>query len=95
MEGLDPAALRRFDLKLMFNPMTKKQRYRAFAQEVLGDADTEVPETARRILDKLEGLTLGDIANVCRQQRVLGESLAPERFLHRLRTEWELKGRTA
>jgi SpoVK/Ycf46/Vps4 family AAA+-type ATPase len=95
MDGLDPAALRRFDLKLMFNPMTTKQRYRAFAQEVLGDADTEVPETARRILDKLEGLTLGDIANVCRQQRVLGESLAPEHFLHRLRREWELKGRAA
>jgi len=95
MEGLDPAALRRFDLKLIFNPMTTKQRYQAFAQEVLGDSDTEVPDLARRILDKLEGLTLGDIANVCRQQKVLGESLAPEHFLHRLRTEWALKGGAA
>jgi len=40
---------------------------------------------------EMEGLTLGDVANVRRQQRVLGETLAPEQFLWRLRAEWELK----
>ena len=90
MDGLDPAAMRRFDLKLMFNPLTAEQRYRVFAQEALGDAETLVPETAQRLLDKLDGLTLGDVANVRRQQQVLGEQLAPEQFLHRLRAEWTL-----
>jgi len=93
MDGLDPAALRRFDLKLMFNPLTAQQRRRVYAQEALGDADAPVPETAGRLLDNLEGLTLGDIANVRRQQRVLGDQLLPEQFLHRLRAEWELKAK--
>jgi SpoVK/Ycf46/Vps4 family AAA+-type ATPase len=91
MEGLDPAALRRFDLKLLFEALTLEQRERVFAQEALGDADAPVPETSARLLREMDGLTLGDIANVCRQQRVLGETLAPEQFLRRLRAEWELK----
>lgn len=92
MEGLDPAALRRFDLKLLFEALTREQRQRAFAQEALGDADAPVPETSARLLNEMDGLTLGDIANVRRQQRVLGETLAPEQFLRRLRAEWQLKG---
>ena len=92
MEGLDPAALRRFDLKLLFEALTLEQRERVFAQEALGDADAPVPETSARLLSEMDGLTLGDIANVRRQQRVLGETLAPEQFLRRLRAEWELKG---
>lgn len=93
MEGLDPAALRRFDLKLMFGELTRTQRYQIFAQEALGSADQPVPETSQRLLDQLEGLTLGDVANVQRQQMVLGESLAPEQFLRQLRSEWELKSK--
>ena len=92
MEGLDPAALRRFDLKLLFEALTREQRQRVFAQEALGDADAPVPETSARLLNEMDGLTLGDIANVRRQQRVLGETLAPEQFLRHLRAEWQLKG---
>ncbi|KAF0284723.1 AAA family ATPase [Spiribacter roseus] len=91
MEGLDPAALRRFDFKLLFEALTREQRQRVFAQEALADVDTPVPETSARLLNEMDGLTLGDIANVRRQQRVLGETLAPEEFLRRLRAEWELK----
>ena len=92
MEGLDPAALRRFDLKLLFGALTQEQRQRVFAQEALGDINAPVPDTSARLLNEMDGLTLGDVANVRRQQRVLGEALAPEQFLRRLRTEWELKG---
>lgn len=92
MEGLDPAALRRFDLKLLFEALTQEQRQRVFAQEALGNANAPVAETSARLLNEMDGLTLGDVANVRRQQRVLGETLAPEQFLRRLRAEWELKG---
>lgn len=91
MEGLDPAALRRFDLKLRFNPLTKAQRYQVFAQEVLKDAHANVPLTSQRLLDDLDGLTLGDIGNVRRQQAVLGEPDDPALFLKRLRAEWTLR----
>jgi len=91
MDGLDPAALRRFDIKLMFRPMNASQRRRVFAQEAFGDPEAPVPETSARLLAGLEGLTLGDVANVCRQRRVLNEALVPEQFLRRLRSEWALK----
>ena len=93
MDGLDAAAMRRFDLKLQFLPLTTEQRYRVFAQEALGNAEAAVPETSKRLLDNLKGLTLGDVANVQRQQKVLGEALSPEQFLNRLRAEWELKAK--
>jgi SpoVK/Ycf46/Vps4 family AAA+-type ATPase len=37
MTGIDPAALRRFDFKLAFQPMALQQRVAMFAREALGD----------------------------------------------------------
>jgi SpoVK/Ycf46/Vps4 family AAA+-type ATPase len=91
MSGLDAAALRRFDFKLNFRALKLEQRLGLFAREALGDADAVVPMNLARHLERLDQLTPGDFANVCRQQRLLGERLAPEGFLRRLIAECRLK----
>ncbi|MBK1620750.1 AAA family ATPase [Lamprobacter modestohalophilus] len=91
MSGLDAAALRRFDFKLQFRALKPEQRLRLFAREALGDESAVVPERLARHLERLTTLTPGDVANVCRQQRLLGEQLEPEVFLRRLLAECQLK----
>ncbi|MEA3641542.1 MAG: AAA family ATPase [Lamprobacter sp.] len=92
MVGIDPAALRRFDLKLGFLALSEAQRIRLFAREVFGAAEAPVPSSLQRYLQRLDGLTPGDFANVCRQQQLQGAPLSPEQFLRRLAAEWQLKG---
>ncbi len=91
MSGLDAAALRRFDFKLHFRALKPEQRLALFAREALGDAAATVPDNLARHLQRLESLTPGDFANVCRQQRLFGERLEPETFLKRLIAECRLK----
>ena len=87
IDAIDPAALRRFDLKIGFFPLASEQRERAFASAVGLSSEQRLPETVRRRLAELNELTLGDIATVCRQQDVFGEPLAMQQFLERLRVE--------
>ncbi len=91
MDGIDQAALRRFDFKLHFRPLNPAQRLALFAREALGDQDAPVPPELARYLDGLQELTPGDFANVCRQRALLGETLSPEQFLKRLAAECRLK----
>lgn len=93
MTGIDPAALRRFDFKLAFQPMALPQRMAMFAREALGDieAGTSLPAPIVNRLSQLESLTPGDFANVCRQREILAEDLAPEEFLRRLVQECRWK----
>jgi transitional endoplasmic reticulum ATPase len=95
MSGIDGAALRRFDFKLSFQALTAAQRVALFAREVFGEATASVAPEWVRHLERLAGLTPGDFANVCRQQRLLGEAFTPEQFLRRLAVEWQLKGESA
>lgn len=91
MDGIDAAALRRFDFKLNFRPLSPPQRLALFAREALGDASIPVSPLLARYLDGLDDLTPGDFANVCRQRTLLGETLTPEQFLKRLTAECRLK----
>jgi transitional endoplasmic reticulum ATPase len=91
MDGIDAAALRRFDFKLHFRPLDSAQRRGLFAREVLGDETAPVPPELARHLDHLHDLTPGDFANVCRQRALLREALTPEQFLKRLAAECRLK----
>jgi len=91
MEGLDQAALRRFDIKLQFKALAPAQRRALFAREVYGDAAADVPALIGRRLDALAQLTAGDVATVCRQQALLGEPFRAEQFLRRLVAECRLK----
>ncbi|KAA6184482.1 ATP-binding protein [Thiohalocapsa marina] len=92
MSGIDAAALRRFDFKLHFRPMGPEQRLRLFAREVYGDAEAPLPALISCHLRALEQLTVGDVANVCRQRALLGHAMTPEQFLRRLVAEVRLKG---
>lgn len=92
MSGIDTAALRRFDFKLGFRPLSSAQRIRLFAREALGEAQAPVPPLWVRHLERMEGLTPGDYATVCRQQHLLGEPFTAEQFIKRLAVEWQLKG---
>lgn len=91
LEHIDPAALRRFDFKLECRPLTVAQRRRLYARECCGDADAAVSEIELRRLDALDGLTLGDFANVSRQLAVFGETKDDGHFLTLLAKE--LQGR--
>lgn len=93
MTGIDPAALRRFDFKLAFQPMALPQRVAMYAREALGDieAGISLPAPILNRLAQLESLTPGDFANVCRQREILAEDLAPEEFLRRLVQECRWK----
>lgn len=97
MDGLDAAALRRFDFKLHFRPLTPAQRLALFAREALGSEDVvdAIPPLLARKLHSLELLTPGDFANVARQGALLGETLAPEDFLRRLIAECRWKDSAA
>lgn len=94
MQGLDQAALRRFDFKLHFRALSPLQRRVLFIRVVYGDAEAQIPTLIGRHLDQLELLTADDVANVCRRRALLGEDFAaePEQFLRRLIQECRLKG---
>lgn len=93
MTQVDAAALRRFDFKLEFRPLTHAQRLGLFARETLGEASLakEIPTNIVRRLEVLDTLTPGDFANVVRQQKLLGEAISPEEFMRRLIVECRYK----
>lgn len=93
LDQIDTAALRRFDFKLQFKPLTPAQRVALFAREALGDvaaAEALAPALLRK-LESLDGLTPGDFANVVRQRELLGETMTEEDFLRRLILECRYK----
>jgi SpoVK/Ycf46/Vps4 family AAA+-type ATPase len=94
MNGLDSAAMRRFDFKLHFRPLRPDQRIGLFAREVFGTATASVPPELVQYLGSLNGLTPGDFATVCRQRLLLDEQLTPKQFAQRLGAECDVKNKT-
>ena len=94
MTQLDTAAMRRFDFKLEFRPLSEAQRLSLFAREVFGAAAQldAIPAPLARRLASMNTLTPGDFANVVRQRTLLGEALSVEEFLRRLIVECRHKG---
>lgn len=90
MEGLDQAALRRFDLKAKFDFLLADQTWGLLARHCghLG-LDTPPPELRARA-GRLSRLTPGDFAAVVRQHRFRPISCAGE-FVSRLEAECALK----
>lgn len=56
MDGLDAAALRRFDFKLHFRPLTPAQRLALFAREALGATCTPPGHSAHHSPTQLQSL---------------------------------------
>jgi SpoVK/Ycf46/Vps4 family AAA+-type ATPase len=91
-EDLDPAALRRFSLKVRFHAMTPKQRW-MFLLEITGRSENNFPEAAhiRLKLDRLEGVTPGDFAVAQRQFQMLNKTPDPLELLTTLEQEVRAK----
>lgn len=90
MEGLDQAALRRFDLKLKFGYLQPEQAWQLFLKQC---AAMELPAPAlsmRSSLARLNVLTPGDFAAVGRQHRFRAIS-CPQKLLDALITECAAK----
>jgi hypothetical protein len=92
VERLDPAALRRFALKLRFDFLRVEQARRLLEATLcgLGVAREDAVRAAEAL--RIVRLTPGDFAAVARRFRVLGETPQAEAFVAALREEVELKG---
>jgi SpoVK/Ycf46/Vps4 family AAA+-type ATPase len=91
MDRLDPAVLRRFDLKIHFGYLKQEQAEMLFSQ-VLADLqgnDRQEPlaDSVKLRLARLDTLTPGDFATVVRQARPLGTRYDAERLLSALEAE--------
>ncbi|WP_440224434.1 AAA family ATPase [Dokdonella sp. MW10] len=84
MDGIDAAAMRRFDFKIRFDCMTRTQRRTLLARMSTG---VRVADAVLEALDRLDALTPGDFANVGRQLRLLGEEPRAYRIVELLQRE--------
>lgn len=91
MDGLDQAALRRFDLKLKFDYLKPEQAWILFERQcqALGLGCPEI--ALKREIDLLNVLTPGDFATVARQHR-LRPAREPSTILDALKAECLIKG---
>lgn len=90
MQGLDQAALRRFDVKLQFGYLRAEQAWEMFGKLCASLGLAAPAETLRGELERLRVLTPGDFAVVARQHR-FRKFGAPDAVLQRLREECALK----
>jgi SpoVK/Ycf46/Vps4 family AAA+-type ATPase len=96
METLDPAVLRRFDLKIRFDYLTPDQAFTLFGNTLVEhyEPGVEIPvsESVLARLARLDNLTPGDFATVTRQTRILGKPYDAEQLLAALEAECRAKG---
>jgi SpoVK/Ycf46/Vps4 family AAA+-type ATPase len=92
VDRLDPAALRRFALKVRFDFLRVEQARRLLVTTLggLGVAREDAVRAAESL--RVERLTPGDFAAVARRYRMLREAAAADAFGAALREEVELKG---
>ena len=86
MDDIDPAALRRFDIKIEFRTMTGDQAVLMFEQ-ILADAGTEISQAMRRRVGGMQGLTPGDFATVLRRFSISRQQCDEQALLKALEQE--------
>jgi transitional endoplasmic reticulum ATPase len=69
MDGLDPASLRRFDLKVKFDALKPQQAWKLLQSYCLALGLKAPDVSLQSTLQKLDGLTPGDFAALERQHR--------------------------
>lgn len=91
-DDLDPAALRRFSLKVRFHAMTADQRWRFFV-DLTGMADEETSEnlSIKQKLNQLEGLTPGDFSVAVRTFHIRRQTPSAPALLTALEQEMRAK----
>lgn len=91
METLDPAVLRRFDLKIRFNFLTPDQAFNLFGtvlvEQLEPGQEIPLPDAVMARLMRLDNLTPGDFATVLRQARLLGKPYDAEQLVVALEAE--------
>ncbi len=95
MEDLDPAVLRRFDLKIRFDYLTAEQTLTLFVIVLVSDREpgdaVMVSASVQERLARLTTLTLGDFVTVLRQAQLLGKRYDAEELLAVLEAECRAK----
>lgn len=76
-DALDPAVLRRLDIKTTFRPLNERQRIGLFerALEYNGVSPADTSESTHRLIAGAAGLVNGDFATACRRLAVTGTRL--------------------
>jgi SpoVK/Ycf46/Vps4 family AAA+-type ATPase len=92
MDSLDPASLRRFDLKIKFDYLKANQVWTMF-QQTLQDYQQEAPDLAiwQKKVCALQGITPGDFATVARQNKFSDKRLDAEQLIKGLERELQFK----
>lgn len=94
-DDLDPAVLRRFDLKIAFDYLRPAQATRLFASvfgPLLASAPLPEPGALTRALEELGLLAPGDFATVARRARFLGARATTDWLLAELHAEVVARG---
>jgi SpoVK/Ycf46/Vps4 family AAA+-type ATPase len=92
MDALDAAALRRFDLKIRFDPLRPPQALELFRQTLSDQGQNAPPDPAWQTrLARLDNLTPGDFHAVLRARRLAPEPITPESLLLGLEKECNIK----
>lgn len=95
IDSLDEASLRRFDMKIRFDPMTAVQRWELFMQVLPDSSRADLRSWEHRVITELEGVTPGDYSMAVRQLRLMGHEMNEENLFQSLLEEARLKkGRT-
>lgn len=93
LDDLDPAALRRFDFKVAFEPLRVEQRIRLVhdCYSVLGLPQCDDEEELRSRVRNLGGLTPGDAAAALRRLQAMAAPITPTALLDALAAECRYK----
>ncbi|MDD3609913.1 MAG: ATP-binding protein [Halothiobacillaceae bacterium] len=93
MQNLDAASLRRFGLKVQFQPLTRDQRLELFLREAnrLGMREDIGMEEVSVRLGRLDALTPGDVAASLRKLAVIGQDNSQAALLGSMEQEHQTK----
>lgn len=96
MDGLDSAALRRFDIKINFDYL-KTETALALFNNLLSEHDNAsaepISQAMTQRLSRLDQITPGDFATVRRRARIMGDALTADTLLVGLEQEHAVKTR--
>jgi SpoVK/Ycf46/Vps4 family AAA+-type ATPase len=93
VDGLDPAAFRRFDVKVRFEPLRLDQKVNLFRSVIAGvsNSATKPRNDYSQVLAGMGQLTLGDFRAALRAIRLTGRVAEPAALLEALREEYRFK----
>jgi SpoVK/Ycf46/Vps4 family AAA+-type ATPase len=87
INGLDEAAIRRFNFKIEFRPLTPEGVLAMYNLRLSGLADSALTDVEREELKNVEFLTTGDFNAVAKRYELLGEKAANKELIGALLDE--------